>query len=153
MCQSIQLVPIGFVSSPVKEGRDTGWGSVVARVTLQPEYAGATQGLESFSHALIVTYLHQARFDPVKHLKRHPQDRNDMPELGIFAQRAKNRPNPIGITAVKIQNVENDYLEVKGLDAIEGTPVLDIKPYCPCFDRVASPEVPSWINDLMKDYF
>ncbi len=76
-----------------------------------------------------------------------------MPEVGILSQRAKDRPNPIGVTAVEIVKVVEDCLEVKGLDAIDGTPVLDIKPYFPQYDRVASPAVPAWVDELMKDYF
>ena len=75
MSQTIELKPIGSVSSPVTEQTDTGWGDIVARVTLAPEYAGGLTGLTSFSHALILTYLHQARFDRAKHLKRRPQGR------------------------------------------------------------------------------
>ncbi len=89
-------------------------------LTLSPEYAGGLTGLASFSHAIILTYLHQARFDRAKHLKRRPQGRDDMPEVGILSQRAKNRPNPIGVTAVEVVTVGEDYVDVKGLDAIEG---------------------------------
>ncbi len=76
-----------------------------------------------------------------------------MPKVGILSQRAKNRPNPIGITSVKIIGVGHDHLEIQGLDAINGTPVLDIKPYYPQFDRVDSPRVPEWVNRLMESYF
>jgi len=153
MSQTIALNPIGIVISPVKDRTDTGWGSVVASIALKPEYAGALTGLESFSHVLVLTYLHQAHFDTAKHLRRRPQGRDDMPEVGILSQRAKNRPNPIGVTAVEIVKVGEDRLEVKGLDAIDGTPVLDIKPYFPKYDRVRSAVVPAWVNELMKDYF
>jgi len=76
-----------------------------------------------------------------------------MPEVGILSQRAKNRPNPIGVTAVEIVHVEADVLEVRGLDAIDGTPVLDIKPYYPVYDRIAGAAVPEWVDELMKGYF
>lgn len=153
MQERIEFTAIGAVSSPVKERTDTGWGEIVARIRLKPEYVGALAGLEDFSHALVVTYLHQARFDPAKHLQRRPQGRDDMPKVGILAQRAKNRPNPIGVTAVEILNVGDDTVEVKRLDAIDGTPVLDIKPYFPQYDRVPSPHAPAWVAELMKQYF
>ena len=153
MGRTVELRAIGSVSSPVGDRTDSGWGDVVARITLEPEYAGALTGLDSFSHALVLTYLHQARFDPAKHLRRRPQGREDMPEVGILSQRAKNRPNPIGVTAVEIVGVGEDFLDVKGLDAIDGTPVLDVKPYFPQYDRVPSPSVPAWVDELMKDYF
>ena len=75
-----------------------------------------------------------------------------MPELGIFAQRAKHRPNPIGITAVELVEVAENVLHVRGLDAIDGTSVLDIKPYVPDFDLVENPIVPEWIGRLMDGY-
>lgn len=76
-----------------------------------------------------------------------------MPIVGIFSQRAKDRPNPIGVTAVKIVDVGDDYLEVRGLDAIDTTPVLDIKPYYPEYDRIKNPTTPNWVKRLMKGYF
>ena len=76
-----------------------------------------------------------------------------MPKIGIFSQRAKDRPNPIGVTAVKIVSVGDDYLEVQGLDAIDQTPVLDIKPYYPHYDKIDASEVPEWVNRLMENYF
>ena len=75
MNDQITLTPIGVVFSAVEERTDCGWGGVVARVGLKPEYAGALTGIESFSHAIVVTYLHQTKFDPVRHLKRRPQGR------------------------------------------------------------------------------
>ena len=110
-------------------------------------------GLEKFSHAIIVTYLHQAKYEKEKHLQRRPRNLETMPEVGIFSQRAKDRPNLIGITAVEIITVGDDYLEIKGLDAINETPILDIKPYYPHYDKIDSPKVPEWVDRLMKNYF
>lgn len=76
-----------------------------------------------------------------------------MPLVGIFAQRAKDRPNPLGITAVRLRGVTPEGIEVQGLDAIDGTPVLDIKPYYPHYDAVDAPAVPRWVDELMKGYF
>jgi len=145
--------PVGYVSSPVSEKVDENWGGVVSRILLLPEYAGGLLGLKDFSHALIVTYLHQARFEKERHLQRRPRGLESMPQVGIFSQRAKDRPNPIGVTAVKISSVGNDYLEIQGLDAINGTPVLDIKPYFPQYDKVEDSAVPDWVNRLMEKYF
>ena len=153
MESTITLTPIGRVESPVEEPVDENWGKVRSRIVLLPEYAGGLDGLNEFSHAIIVTYLHKAKYEQSKHLKRRPRGLESMPLLGIFSQRAKDRPNPIGITAVKITGVGNDYLEVQGLDAINGTPVLDIKPYYPQYDRVGNPQMPEWVAELMKRYF
>ena len=76
-----------------------------------------------------------------------------MPEVGIFAQRAKHRPVPIGVTAVRLRARRGAVLEVEGLDALDGSPILDIKPYFPDFDRVADPTVPDWVSRLMQGYF
>ena len=76
-----------------------------------------------------------------------------MPLVGIFAQRAKHRPNPIGVTAVRLLEIRDSVLIVQGLDAIDGTPVVDIKPYVPAFDTAEDVSVPAWINTLMKNYF
>ena len=149
----INLRPIGTVSCPVTERTDENWGEIRSRIVLDPEFAGGLLGLDGFSHAIVVTYLHQARYEREKHLQRRPRNLASMPRIGIFAQRAKNRPTPIGVTAVEILSAGHDYLEVKGLDAIDGTPVLDIKPYYPHFDRIDAPRVPEWVDRLMAGYF
>ncbi len=151
--KQIIMQPVGFVSSQIASQTDENWGETSARIDLLDEYAGGLSGLADFSHAIIVTYLHQAKFESIKGLQRHPREREDMPEVGIFAQRAKDRPNPIGITVVEIMSARESYLEVRGLDAIDGTPVLDIKPYYPIFDNVDSPKVPEWVDRLMENYF
>ena len=153
MMNEISIKPIGSVSSPVTERVDKNWGEVTSRIILKPEYKGSLLGLEDFSHAIIVTYLHQAKFIPSKHLQRRPRGLESMPKVGIFSQRVKDRPNPIGVTAVKIIGVGDDYLEVRGLDAIDNTPVIDIKPYYPHYDKIEAPCIPEWVNRLMEDYF
>jgi len=149
----IKLKPIGIVSSSVTERMDENWGEIKSKIILKPEFDGALLGLEGFSHAIIVTYLHQANYEKEKHLQRRPRNLETMPKVGILSQRAKNRPNPIGITAVEIVNVGNNCLEVKGLDAINGTPILDIKPYYPHYDKIDNPKIPEWVDRLMRDYF
>ena len=149
----IKLKPIGFVSSPVTERMDENWGKITSKIILKPEYAGALVGLDGFSHAIILTYLHQAHYEKEKHLQRRPRNLETMPKVGILSQRAKNRPNPIGVTAVEIISVADDYLEVKGLDAINETPILDIKPYYPHYDKIYNSKVPEWVDRLMKNYF
>jgi len=151
--QEINLIPIGFVSSPTTEQTDENGGQITSRILLQPEFIGALSGLEDFSHVIIITYLHQAKYQKEKHLQRRPRGLESMPKVGIFSQRAKDRPNPIGVTAVKIINIGGDYIEVQGLDAINDTPVLDIKPYYPHYDKIDSPKVPEWVNRLMEKYF
>ncbi len=153
MVRKINLTPIGYVDASVTEPVDENWGNVTSRINLLPEYKGSMSGLETFSHAIVVTYLHRAKYIPSRHLRRRPRGMRSMPEVGIFSQRVKDRPNPIGVTAVAIISVGDLYIDVCGLDAINATPVLDIKPYFPQFDKIESPQVPDWVNKLMKNYF
>jgi len=121
--------PIGKVISPVTEGVDSGWGRITSEIHIHKEYADGLAGLEAFSHIVVVFYMHKSSWSHASDLVRRPQGRADMPCIGIFAQRAKHRPNPIGITSVRLLSVDDNVLRVQGLDAIDGTPVLDIKPY------------------------
>ncbi len=149
----MKIESIGVVHSPITEPTDIGWGQVIAEIRLKDWLAPALQGLEQFSHAVIVYYLHQSPFDPQQPLARRPRGLENMPPLGLFAQRSRHRPNPIGGTAVEIVSVHENVLTVKGLDAIDGTPILDIKPYYPMYDRIESPRTPSWVDELMVGYF
>lgn len=97
--------------------------------------------------------MHQTRFSPEDHLLRHPRERPDLPRLGIFAQRGRHRPNAIGVTTVSVESVALGSLFVTGLDAIDGTPVLDVKPHFPIFDAPPNPRVPEWVSRLMAGYF
>jgi tRNA-Thr(GGU) m(6)t(6)A37 methyltransferase TsaA len=149
----VNLTPIGVVRSPVTTPVDEGWGEVVSEIHVEPALATGLAELERFSHALVLFWMHQSTFDPAVDLVRRPRGRADMPEAGIFAQRAKHRPNPIGVTAVRILARQGGMLRVRGLDAIDGTPVLDVKPYVPVFDGVGDATVPEWLERLMRDYF
>jgi tRNA-Thr(GGU) m(6)t(6)A37 methyltransferase TsaA len=147
------LRPIGRVHSPVSEPVDLDWGRVESRIVLEPEYCAGLRGLDGFSHVLVVAFLHGAAFEASRHLLRRPRGRADLPEVGIFAQRAKDRPNPIGISVVPLVAVEPDGIAVRGLDAIDGTPVLDVKPHFPAFDAPEGAFVPDWVAHLMAGYF
>ena len=148
----ITMEPIGRVKNHVTARKDTSWGEEISSVILDEQYISGLNGLEDFSHAIILFHLDQARYQKEKHLQRRPQNRDDMPLVGIFSQRGKNRPNRIGMTSVEIMAVTEDTLVVKGLDAIDGTPVLDIKPYYPAYDRKDA-TVPEWVDRLMEHYF
>ena len=144
---------IGVVYNDVKEPTDEGWGRVVSEVVLDETLADGLDGIEEYSHLLILFWMHRTpEAEPIR-MRRRPQGRSDMPEMGIFAQRARHRPNPIGITTVKLLRREKNRLFVQGLDAINGTPVVDVKPYVPEFDAVDSARVPAWIARLMERYF
>jgi tRNA-Thr(GGU) m(6)t(6)A37 methyltransferase TsaA len=148
-----RLRPIGWVRSGVKKQTDESWGESVSQVQVLPPYRRGLQGLEQFSHVLVVTWLHEASFAAERDLVRRPRGLASMPEVGIFAQRAKDRPNPIGVTAVPLVSVDADALTVRRLDAIDGTPVLDVRPYYPAYDQVPEASVPEWVDRLLAGYF
>ena len=146
--------PIGTVKCPVNEMSQGNWAKIESRIQLEPLYAGGLQGLAEFSHIIVVFFLDRAAgFDPAKQLLRRPRGMEDMHPVGVFAQRTKFRPNPIGITAVRLLGIEGNVLRVRGLDALDGTPVLDLKPYMPPFDRVEDATMPSWVAHVMEGYF
>jgi tRNA-Thr(GGU) m(6)t(6)A37 methyltransferase TsaA len=151
----IELVPIGHVRNDRHDLGDEGWGAVTSTIELLPAYAGGLDGLEQWSHALVVFHMHRDPGDepPPGDWRRHPRGRADMPKPGVFAQRGRMRPNPIGVTAVPIVKVAPGVLTVRGLDAIDGTPVLDLKPWAPQFDGVEGARVPAWFVELMRGYF
>jgi len=145
--------PIGVVKSDITEVADSNWGNVVSRIIINDDLADGLIGLQDFSHLVIVYHLNKAEFSEKEHLIRRPKGRDDMPNIGIFAQRSKNRPNGIAISNVKLLCVNKNVVEVQGLDAIDGTPVLDIKPCYPQYDLRENVIVPSWVNELMDGYF
>ena len=120
----MNIEPIGFVRNEITYPHYHKWGGVISEIIVNEEYANGLIGLEDFSHAIVIFYLHQATYNEEKHLVRHPQEREELPKIGIFAQRARHRPNPIGITTVQILEVEGNTLKVMGLDAINETPVF-----------------------------
>ena len=150
--EKIVLEPIGVVKNSVENKKDVSWGEDISTIVLNEEYCTGFKGLEDFSHVIVLYHLDKANYDSRKHLQRRPQNREDMPLVGIFSQRGKDRPNRIGMTSVEIVSVSERELTVKGLDAIDGTPVLDIKPYYPVYDKKEA-TVPEWVDRLMEHYF
>ena len=144
---------IGYVKTDIEEKMVTNWGNVYSQIEINKELEKGLTGLKDFSHLTIIYHLDKAEFSEEKHLCRKPQNREELPSVGIFAQRAKNRPNPLGITTVELMDVKDNIIYVKGLDAINGTPILDIKPYYPQYDKVENAKIPEWVNVIMKEYF
>jgi tRNA (adenine37-N6)-methyltransferase len=134
---------VGQVSGGRANAIDDDWGKSRARIVLDPAQfeASALAGLGDFSHAEIV------------YGARHPRGRTDWPKIGIFAQRGKNRPNRIGVTVCRVVSVSGLELEVEGLDAIDGTPVLDIKPYLSGFAPRGQIREPEWAKEIMREYW
>lgn len=147
------MVPVGRVVSTRDVPEDDGWdGETCSIELLEPFDGSALQGLDGFSHCLVVYVFDRASWDGSR-MTRRPRGNPDWPETGIFAQRAKDRPNRIGVTVCRVVAVEGTVLRVSGLDAIDGTPVLDIKPYIPAFERKEDVRLPAWVGRMMDGYF
>jgi tRNA (adenine37-N6)-methyltransferase len=113
----------------------------------------ALSEIESFSHAEIIYYFHLVEDAKVETGSRHPRNNKDWPKVGILSQRGKNRPNRLGATIVKILKREGRHIHVQGLDAIDGTPILDIKPVMREFLPREEVTQPDWASELMKHYW
>ena len=145
----ICLKPVGVVQTEAvdKEVRDK---SVVSRIVFREDYIKALEGVEEFSHLFVLFWLHEMSNKDRQVVKVRPRGRSDMPLLGIFATRTPHRPNPIGLTRVKILNINGNVVTVQGLDAYDGTPVLDIKPF-DSWDTTEEFKVPNWWKKLEKE--
>lgn len=148
------VTAIGTVRSPRKDLSDDFWGKVDAEIVLDDAFApDAFAGLADFSHVEVLFLMHKVDPAKVETGARHPRERMDWPLVGIFAQRGKARPNRIGLTRATIIKVEGRVLTVRGLDAIDGTPVLDIKPWMAEFAPIGATRQPAWSTELMQDYY
>jgi tRNA-Thr(GGU) m(6)t(6)A37 methyltransferase TsaA len=148
------MEPVGYVSSSRTEPIDDDWDAVAASITLTDSFEPESlQGLAEFSHVEVVYVFDQVDPASVQTGVRHPRSNPDWPEVGIFAQRAKMRPNRIGVTVCALLGVDGRTLTVRGLDAIDGTPVLDLKPYLREFGPRGEVHQPSWATELMAGYW
>jgi tRNA (adenine37-N6)-methyltransferase len=151
---AFDIQPIAFVRGGRAEAVDDDWDRETAIVELAPGFtADAIAGLGDFSHAEIAFVFDQVPPEKIETGARHPRGRRDWPLVGIFAQRGKNRPNRIGITMCRIERVEGTRLHVRGLDAIDGTPVIDIKPVMREFLPRGDVRQPEWASELMAGYW
>jgi tRNA (adenine37-N6)-methyltransferase len=152
---SYRIEAVGWVRGGREAAEDDDWAGSRARIELDPErFSGdSLAGLAEFSHAEILFLFDRVGDGEIERGARHPRGRQDWPRVGIFAQRGKNRPNRIGVTVCRIAGVEGLALEVEGLDAIDGTPVLDIKPVMSGFLPRGEVREPQWAREIMKDYW
>jgi tRNA (adenine37-N6)-methyltransferase len=155
MTDDILLRPIGHVRGGRAEPIDDAWDGVEACIELDFAQfsADVTAGLEAFSHIEVVFHFDKALPEKISTGVRHPRGNTDWPLTGIFAQRGKDRPNRIGVTVCTLLAAHGLTLRVKGLDAIDGTPVLDIKPVMRGFLPRGEVREPDWARELMKHYW
>lgn len=147
--------PIGWVRGGRAEVEDDDWGAVTARIELDADVLepSATAGLEDFSHVEVVFVFDRVDPDAVCRGSRHPRGRQDWPDVGILAQRAKDRPNRIGLTVCTVVAAGPGWIDVAGLDAVDGTPVLDVKPYLSGFAPRGEVREAAWAVELMEGYW
>ena len=149
-----QVQAIGFVEALRPHAEDDFWGGEEACITLSEGYtAEALQGLTEFSHVEVLFLFHKVKPEKIVTGARHPRNNKAWPAVGIFAQRAKNRPNRLGSTICRVVRVEATRLLVSELDAINGTPVLDIKPVMEEFLPRQEIRQPAWSHEIMRQYW
>ncbi len=153
--ERIDMTPIGWVRGGRDEPIDDDWDPITATIELDATWFGPEVlfGLQDFSHIDVVFHFHGVDEARVNLGARHPRNRDDWPLVGIFAQRAKARPNRIGVTTCHLVGVDGTTLQVRGLDAIDGTPILDIKPHVIEFGPRGEVRQPAWITELMQGYW
>jgi tRNA (adenine37-N6)-methyltransferase len=151
----IELVPVATVVGGRHDPIDDDWGGVEAALEFdasrfEPE---ALLGFDDFSHLDVVYWFHRVDPDRITMGARHPRGRADWPKVGIFAPRGKARPNRLGVSTCELVGVDGLRVRVRGLDAIHGTPVLDVKPYLEEFGPRTPVREPAWARELMAGYW
>ena len=143
----MNLKAIGVVRSDFKKRTSARLDltKMTAEIEIDPQLTEALEGLEGFSHIIVLYWMHLAVFDK-RQLKTYPMGKKVAGVQGLFAVRTPNRPNPIGKTTVKLLERHGNILKVQGLDAIDGSLVLDIKPYIPGYDSASDATVPDWVR-------
>lgn len=145
---TVSVRPIGIVRNKVKEPTPFGWEDVESEILIREELAPALEGIEGFSHVTVLFWMHLLPEEKRTLTKIHPRDREDLPLVGVFATRTQCRPNPVGSTTVRLLGRKRNRLRVLGLDAVDGSPVLDLKPYLPPYDSMPEVQMPDWVRGL-----
>ena len=153
--EQINLTPIGTVVGGRTEPIDDDWDTVEATIVLDPAHldADATAGLDTFSHLDVVFAFHRVPDEEIQRGARRPRGREDWPLVGILAQRGKGRPNRIGVSTCTLVRVDGLVLHVRGLDAIDGSPVLDVKAHFAEMGPRGEVRQPAWSHELMTGYW
>jgi tRNA (adenine37-N6)-methyltransferase len=145
---------IGVVSATQVDPEDDGWGGRVSCITLIESFTpAALQGLTDFSHVEILYHFHAVELSSIERGARHPRNNSAWPLVGIFAQRGKDRPNRLGATICRLVRIQGLKVFVAELDAIDGTPVLDLKPVMAEFLPREPVHQPAWSHELMREYW
>jgi tRNA (Thr-GGU) A37 N-methylase len=150
---NIPIRAIAFIRNDRAEALDDNWTEVISTIELAQDVPDESlRGIEEFSHIEVVFFADWAQDVPPGPWHRHPRGNTDWPDVGVFAQRNKDRPNRILLSTVAIESVESRSIRVRGLDGIDGTPVLDIKPVFTWTGPRVSVRAPRWSEELYGDY-
>ncbi len=144
--EPVALKAIGIVRNRVQGPRMEGWEEVSSDIIVRKDLTGALDGLEGYSHVLVLFYLHRVSDEEREPTHCHPRGDSRYPLQGVLATRTRRRPNPVGASVVRLLRRRRNVLRVRGLDAINGTPVLDVKPHIPHYDAPSEVHVPDWIT-------
>ncbi len=144
--EPVSLRPIGVVRNSVREPRMEGWQDLRSDIIVREDLEGALDGLEEYSHLLVIFYIHRIPEEEKGKIHIYPRGDPRYPLQGVYATRTQLRPNPVGATVVSLLRRRKNILRVRGLDAINGTPILDLKPYVPHWDAIVDARVPEWIT-------
>ncbi len=154
MAATFTMTPIGTVRGGRAEPTDDDWARESCVIELDARFDDEVLlGLDAFSHLEVVYVFDRVDESEIEQRARHPRGRTDWPRVGIFAQRGKGRPNRVGVSRCAIVKVEGKTIHVTGLDAIDGTPVIDLKPYMREFGPRGEVRQPAWATELMADYY
>jgi len=151
----IELQPIAYVRGGRTEATDDAWGDVSAHIELDGERFSAESiaGLDAFSHLVVVFFFHKVDPGSIETTARHPRENPAWPKVGVFAQRGKDRPNLLGVSTCRILGVDGLKILVQGLDAVDGSPVLDLKPHMTGFTPLGEIFEPQWAREVMAKYW
>lgn len=143
--KEIKLKPIGYVKNNVKEPRFGNFANEVSEIILDRKFAEGLKGIDDYSHVIIVYWMDKVKDYSITH---RPQGNPKVPIVGIFSCRCPARPNPVAIMTVELLEHKSNKIKVKGLDILDGTPIIDIKPYWPQYDKVENEKIPGWVYEL-----
>ncbi len=151
--EKIEFAPIAYVSNDRDHLEDDDWGDVVSEIRLRDDLSPELlRGLDSFSHVEVIFVFHRIPASKKVPDLRHPRNNQAWPKLGLLAQRSSYHPNPIGLCTAKVLRVDGRVLIVQGLDAVDGSPILDIKPVFREFLPVDTKQ-PQWVSELLINYW
>jgi tRNA-Thr(GGU) m(6)t(6)A37 methyltransferase TsaA len=163
----VRLRRVGVVRSPIKEPSlvaDSGDlesrskitkarndRQIISELVIDNDLAGIVDGTEDFSHLLVLYWAHRVTSEGRSLTKGHPAGRKDLPLVGIFATRSPARPNPVCATVVRLLERKGNVLKVQGLDAVDGSPVIDVKCYIPYYEAIGEVKLSGWMEQIHRE--